>query len=143
MTQPDDNRPAIRVGDAEREITITHLAKAHSIGQLDLAEFDERSAAVVSAKTNADLAALTADLPLATIRSTTPAAPMSAQSAVARGNKRAPFLRGTWLALVAMNVAIWGIVSITSGQFVYFWPIWVAVGFGIPAFLSAMDRRGK
>lgn len=54
---------SVRVGDAERQQTVDTLAKAHGLGQLDLSEFDERSSKAWSAKTVADLAGLTVDLP--------------------------------------------------------------------------------
>ncbi|MEO6957872.1 MAG: DUF1707 domain-containing protein [Antricoccus sp.] len=53
----------LRIGDAERERTTEALAKAHSIGQLDLTEFDERCQQVMAAKTRGDLRATLADLP--------------------------------------------------------------------------------
>lgn len=65
MTEWHDHQPApsIRVGDADRERAAQHLQAAVADGQLDLDELDERLAAVYSARTRVELAAVTADLP--------------------------------------------------------------------------------
>ena len=53
-----------RVSDTDREVTVTRLQEAAADGRLDLSELEERLDAVYSAKTRADLDALTADLPV-------------------------------------------------------------------------------
>ena len=53
----------IRVGDREREEMSERLAKAHSLGQLTLDEFDERVVRAHDARTRGELAAIAADLP--------------------------------------------------------------------------------
>lgn len=61
MNEPHE-RPAIRVGDAERENTVNELSLAMTRGQLDYAEYDERAKAARAAKFRHELAPLTADL---------------------------------------------------------------------------------
>lgn len=59
-------RPAdatMRVSDAERAEVADQLAQHYGDGRLDQAELDERLGQAMSAKTHADLAGLTADLP--------------------------------------------------------------------------------
>ena len=56
--------PSPRVADADREVAVTQLQEAAADGRLDLSELEERLDAVYSAKTRADLDALTADLPV-------------------------------------------------------------------------------
>jgi hypothetical protein len=53
----------MRVSDADRGEVQDRLSRAHDIGQLDLAEFDERVKSVWAARTRADLQRITADLP--------------------------------------------------------------------------------
>lgn len=60
-----DEEPAIRVGDDERRAADDRLQRAHGEGRLTLLEYEERSAKVWEARTQADLDALTADLPAA------------------------------------------------------------------------------
>lgn len=57
---PDDD---LRVGNPERERTVTLLNDAFSAGYLEIAEFEERSGLVYAAKTRADLRAVLENLP--------------------------------------------------------------------------------
>lgn len=57
--------PQLRVGDHDRDVVARRLSAALAEGRLDLDEFDERVAKAYAAKTAADLAGLTADLPAA------------------------------------------------------------------------------
>jgi len=52
-----------RVGDAEREHCLELLSDHHARGRLSVEELDERQRAALIAVTEADLAALVADLP--------------------------------------------------------------------------------
>lgn len=54
--------PALRIGDAERDEAIARLSEHYAAGRLDKDEFDERSDAVWSARTVADLTPIFADL---------------------------------------------------------------------------------
>ena len=62
MTPPVP-RDQMRIGDREREAMTERLAKAHSLGQLTLDEFDERVTRTQGARTRGDLDTLDADLP--------------------------------------------------------------------------------
>lgn len=61
--EPVPARPPVRAGDADREHAAEQLRTAVAEGRLDLAELDERLTAVYAARTQAELAAVTADLP--------------------------------------------------------------------------------
>jgi hypothetical protein len=52
----------LRLSDADREEAIDRLSEHYATGRLDKDEFDERSDAVWTAKTDADLAPIFADL---------------------------------------------------------------------------------
>lgn len=56
---------SMRVGDQERDDVRARLASAHSLGQLDLDELDERVRLATEAKTRGQLADLVHDLPAA------------------------------------------------------------------------------
>ena len=60
-----------RIGDAERDDAVNRLSDHFVAGRLDLDEFEERSARVLRAKTQADLDETLVDLP----RSSSPALP--------------------------------------------------------------------
>jgi uncharacterized membrane protein len=53
----------LRISDADREAAVNLLSEQYAVGRLDKDEFDERSDAVWSAKTQGDLAPVFADLP--------------------------------------------------------------------------------
>lgn len=54
---------SLRLGDSDRESAVDQLAEQYSLGRLTRTEFDERSDAVWSAKTQGDLIPVFADLP--------------------------------------------------------------------------------
>jgi hypothetical protein len=56
-------QPGVRVGDAEREATVTRLQAALGEGRIDLDEFGQRAAAAYAAVSSAELDGLLADLP--------------------------------------------------------------------------------
>jgi len=54
---------ALRISDADRTTALDLLSEHYAVGRLDKDEFDERSDAIWSAKTQGDLAPVFADLP--------------------------------------------------------------------------------
>ena len=125
MADPDpDRRPAIRAADVDRERVVEQLRRAHDEGRLDLDEFDERVAATWAARTYGELDALTADLP-------PPAAPIPRIPVpVARpGPDRGAI--AAWAGASVLNLAIWGIIAVSVGEFIYPWWIWVAGPWGV------------
>ena len=112
-----------RAADRDRERTLDELRGHAAEGRLDLAELEERSAAALRARTLADLAELTRDLP-GKPRSRKPARP-----------SREPLLRLALLA--ALLVGIW---AVTGGG--YFWPAWPILGVGMCSFAPFACQRG-
>jgi len=97
---------------------IDQLADHHAAGRLTLAEFEDRMAAAQTARTGADLAVLTADLPA-------PSAPRSPVRPVSRRLALDPAVR-TYLAVMALLWLIWLLTG--AG---YPWPVWPMLGWGI------------
>lgn len=58
----------LRAGDADRDAALELLREAYSEGRLDRAEFEDRSSSMLAARTYGDVAALLADLPVASDR---------------------------------------------------------------------------
>lgn len=58
----------LRISDADRESAVDLLSEQYALGRLSKDEFDERSDAVWSARTQGDLAPIFADLPVGSPR---------------------------------------------------------------------------
>ena len=77
MSEPEQPRGEVLASDAEREEVAARLSRAVGEGRLTLAEFSERVGRAHTARTRAELAPITADLPA-------PAQPPVAAAAPAR-----------------------------------------------------------
>lgn len=126
--------PTERVTNAEREATATLLRKAFGDGVIHIDEFDQRLSDAYAAKVAGDLQRLTDDLPqdwLADLH--------AAEAAQRRAETHRRIWRGglrTYLNVMALLVTIWGLTSLAAGELLYPWPIWPALGWGIPTYLS-------
>ncbi len=96
---------SLRISDADRESAVDLLSEQYALGRLTREEFDERSDAVWSAKTQGDLAPIFVDLP---VRS--PGLP----PAVERGR---PSRRGFPVPLVPVLIVLVAIVAFTHLPF--------------------------
>ena len=117
---------SVRASDTDRERVAAILRGAAGAGLLTLDEAGDRLGAAYAARTTAELAALTTDLPDGGRRY----APVDlAARARARGVARL-HLAG-YVALVALMVGIW----VATGADSHFWPVWPALGM-LPAVVS-------
>ena len=120
--RPED----LRVSDTERAAVQERLREAVGAGQLDLHEFDQRVSAVWASKTRGDLARTTADLPA--LPPPPPPAPPAARRTIFSDDAGGVTLRVLsiiWLCAFSINVVVWVLVSLTSGEFVHPWPVWM------------------
>ena len=160
LTEPgEDRRPEVRIGDLEREEAVTHLGRAFAEGRLELHEYDERVASAYSAKTASDLLHLTADLPLAVPERRGPSRPRPANVPHKRTSgtpvsgvgteiaKPEPaWLRPAWQAwagVVTINLVVWFLIGIGSGDFPYFWPMWVAGPWGAILLMRTLAAKSR
>jgi len=91
----------MRVSDAERQAVADRLAEHFAEGRLDQAEFDERVARAMSAKTRADLNGLFDDLPEPATRR-----PQDSPSTLsARPRRRHPVLLLVLVAVIILAAA--------------------------------------
>jgi hypothetical protein len=49
---------------------------------------------------------------------------------------------GIWAAVSLLLVGIWAVTSYTTGNVLYFWPIWPFLGMGIAAFFMGLEAYG-
>jgi hypothetical protein len=117
--RPED----MRASDAERNLIQDRLRHAHALGQLDLYEFDERVRTMWSTRTHGELARLVADLPVPPPAPAPP--PAGAVFSRTGGGVAMQVLTIIWACLTVTNLVIWGIVSLTLGEAVYPWWLWV------------------
>lgn len=87
-----------RLSDADREQALARLGEHYAVGRLDKDEYDERSDAIWSAKTQADLRPVFADLPAA--------AAQQPRSVVRQRRRRAPSRAVLIAALVALAILL-------------------------------------
>lgn len=110
----EDSRTDIRASDSEREYVVRIMQAAAAQGLLTLDEADERMATVYAARTRADLAPLTTDLPDGGRRlmENTPEARNAARTGLVR--------HAITVAVVALVlVGVW----FATGAW-FFWPAW-------------------
>jgi uncharacterized protein DUF1707/2TM domain-containing protein len=112
----------LRISDADRERVADRLRTAAGEGRLSADELEERLEQAFSARTEAALEPLTADLPAPVTRSP-------------RARLRPDF--GPYVGVSVMLVAIWAMTGLG-----YFWPIFPILGWGI-SFVGPGSLRGS
>jgi hypothetical protein len=118
-----EDAPHMRVSDADRERTVESLRGHAGAGRLDADELEERIGAAFAARTRADLAKLTHDLP-----------------EPRRVSPRTPHQDGPppFVPIALLLVAIWAVTG--AG---YFWPIWPLMFFAFAGIAHAARRSGN
>jgi Domain of unknown function (DUF1707) len=114
-----DLDPALRIGDADRERIADRLRRAAGEGRLAPEELEERLEAAFSARTEAELRPLVADLP---------AEPAPPGRAPGRGRSRGR-RHGELRAFVSTSILLVAIWALTGAG--YFWPVWPILGWGV------------
>jgi hypothetical protein len=150
-----DDRKHVRASDADRQEVVDRLRDALAEGRLKMDEYGERMGLAYEAVTYGDLAALSADLPQAGPPVKPEAAPHAPapQAVVPQPGIIADLpaalrvLWTIWLTAVAINLIVWVLVSGTTGDLIYPWPVWVAgpsgaALFAVSAGITAI-RRGR
>ncbi|MFB9967379.1 DUF1707 SHOCT-like domain-containing protein [Sinosporangium siamense] len=128
----------MRASDADRDRIAAVLREHYAEGRLNVEEFDERLELAYNAKTHGDLAVLTRDLPFVDMRSfaarpePTPAKPAKADEG----------MRGAWTVWAmasGINWVIWLIVSLTTWEGIYPWPLWVMGPWGVVLLVNQLS----
>lgn len=130
----------MRAGDADRDTTISLLREAFAEGRLSQDEFDDRLDRAHAARTYADLAQLTLDLPA----SASNVAKVERNEVVKdRRDRRSAW--ASWLGVGVLVNIIWFATWMGSGPAPYYWPIWVIGPWGgamlIWTLTSKAERR--
>jgi hypothetical protein len=147
--------PHLRAADADRAAVASVLGEHMAAGRLTLAEYDERVTRAYAAKTYGELAELTADLPALPGKGgalgTTPVGPpvpanRPVPEAARHGRGSVADAWRAWLTTGLVVTTIWLITSLASGEFHYFWPVWVIGPWGAVLLATSITggsrRRG-
>lgn len=126
-----------RVTDHDRDRVASLVNTAFAEGLLDIDELDERLGHAYGARTAADLERVTADLPRGWVR---------AQRQRRRSERERRVAVAAYLRMMAFLVTVWLVIGLLAGAW-YPWPVWPALGWGIPLFLAwrahAPRRRAR
>jgi hypothetical protein len=132
------SRDQLRAADADRERAADRLRQALEEGRIGLHEFDERLREAFEAKTFGDLDRVTADLPTPAPVAHSEVMPAHSVNVPPSRHQENPKLAAwlsnlwrLWFVVTAVNLVVWFVVSLTTGSIVYFWPIWVALPWGV------------
>jgi hypothetical protein len=136
------NSPEMRASDVDRDRVAAVLREHTAQGRITMEEFNERLEQLYRGKTYGDLAKLTADLPDVDLRNRPAkvAQPVPQHTGGLHPGMRAAW--GAWAAASAVNWVIWLIVSVTSGDLIYPWPLWVMGPWGAILLMSTIFGSG-
>jgi hypothetical protein len=124
---------SLRAADQDRQHVADWLYAALNEGRLSLNEYDDRVRSAYGARTYAELNALLDDLPPAVqsaALAVPPRQPPTPSAPTGRPPSKLPMalmvLWTIWGCVVAVNLVVWMLVSVTTGDLIYPWPVWVA-----------------
>jgi|SRR5579863_2614127 len=112
----------LRISDQDRDDAAAAIREHYAAGRLDNGEFEERLQAVLAARTERELRALTADLPALPVSSTQARALTRQRRAEIR--QRAVQNAGGSLAPFLVCTVIWAATGASS----FFWPAFLLIG---------------
>ena len=117
----------MRAADADRQQIAEQLKSALDEGRLSLHEYDERVGQAYAARTYAELLVLVTDLPRPGLSAAEVRAGRAAEAR--RAMRRLPtallVLWTIWAAALTVNIVVWGLVTLTTGDLIYPWPLWL------------------
>ena len=134
----DVNQSQMRAGDADRDTTISLLREAFAEGRLSQDEFDDRLDRAHAARTYADLAQLTLDLPV----SASNVAKVE-RNEVVKDSKELRSAWASWLGVGVLVNIIWFATWMGSGPAPYYWPIWVIGPWGGAMVIWTLTSKAK
>lgn len=126
--------PEMRASDGDRDRVAAALREHVAEGRLTIDEFNERLEQVYQSRTYGELARLTSDLPEIDLHRLPATAQPVRRPRPSRDDKARAALKASWSAWAgasAVNWVIWLIVGVSSGHFVYPWPLWVMGPWGV------------
>ncbi len=126
------------VGDADRERRAGLVGRAFAEGLVDLDEMDRLMDDVFRSRTVGELEAATGVLPDGWVAASRRSADAAHRLAASRAARSAEVR--AYLGVMALLVGIWAVTAVAAGA-TYFWPVWPAVGWGLPLLLGKPGRE--
>ncbi|MFD3812853.1 DUF1707 domain-containing protein [Rhodococcus sp. NPDC058639] len=117
----------LRLSDSERSQHVEELAQHAGSGRLTIEEFEERAGRIYGARTAAEARREFTDLPVSTLPA--PRNPRLRTRPHLTPNQRIEW--SVWLGVGAINILIWGIISLATTSMIYPWPLWVIGPWGL------------
>lgn len=148
-------RDHLRAADVDRSYVAEILKKAVDEGRLSLHEYDDRLQKTYTARTYGDLDKIILDLPrpsrrtgVQPYRSGLPVsgagwAPPVQQQPQKDGGEWLRRLWMAWAIAVSVNVVVWVLAMVSAGEWIYFWPAWVAGPWGAVLMVVTVMGRPK
>ncbi|MBB4958226.1 DUF1707 SHOCT-like domain-containing protein [Micromonospora polyrhachis] len=142
-----DRRDEMRAADSDRTAAADRLRNALDEGRLDLSEYDERLQRAYAAKTYGELNALLVDLPETVPTQRAQLLPAGERPVVVPeeqvrfpGATRRWLVEtwGTYFGAMTITTAVWGASSLSTGETLYYWPVWVAGPWGAVLVVSTV-----
>ncbi len=130
--------PEDLVGDAERQLAADLVGRAFAEGLLELHEMERLLDKVFRSRTVGELHAATSILPEGWVAASR-RSDSAAQGRAAWCAARSEAVR-SYLKVMALLVSIWALTAMVLGA-TYFWPVWPALGWGIPLLLNKCGRQ--
>ncbi len=122
----------LKATDADRDVAADVLREAYADGRLTRGEYDERSAAALGTRTVGAFLPLLADLlPAGRTPAVHSATADLRAKAVQRYQRDLNDARNGWMFVSTVTLAIWGVTSFASGEWLFFWPVFPIIGVGI------------
>ncbi|WP_066368994.1 DUF1707 SHOCT-like domain-containing protein [Herbidospora mongoliensis] len=131
--------PEMRASDADREKVAAALREHMVEGRLNTEEFGERLEAAYAARTFGELQVLTRDLPDTDLKNL-PARPEPMKPQAKKDSKKMREAWSVWATVAGINWFIWLMITVTSGDAPYAWPLWVMGPWGIGLLIATLAQ---
>jgi len=142
-------RDELRAADVDRTFVANLLKQAVDEGRLSLHEYDDRLQRTYAARTYGELDQVVGDLPRPPRGSQLARpgfVPQPDGPAEPSAGGRPGWVTGAWYAwflAVGINTVIWFIVMVSTGHWVYPWPLWVAGPWGVVLLAGTLFNRER
>ena len=135
---PAPRPPDDPVAEGDRDDALRLLRRGFADGVVQVNDLEDGLAAVYAARTVGDINAATSLLPRAYVANLERDQRERDRGAAARARRRAEVR--SYLRVMSLLLTIWLVIGLTAGAW-YPWPVWPALGWGLPLLASGRPAR--